>query len=110
MVDQAREKVESAPAVEQQAAVLAPGRREGAVRQAATDQPRASPEPTATPIQVAMCNRPWARALASRPATVLSGCSPVEVSMWCHWNQHDAVMKPPSPTPDPQYSMRERDR
>src|SRR5687767_2552674 len=98
MVDQALDEIEGTPTSQQQAAVQAPRRRDAAFAPGRVEQRGADCD--AGPggeVEDAVGER-----VASRPATVLIGCSPVEVSMWCHWSTWWSTMpsmKPPSPIP-----------
>ena len=98
VIDQALHDVEHAPAGEQHPDVRAPRRRQ------------LSPLPG--PHGEHRCDRdedpgrrwknPSARVLASSPATVVLGYSPVPVSRWCHWRTWWSTMpsmNPPSPRP-----------
>ena len=61
-------------------------------------------EATATKSQVSRWNSPSASVLASSPATVVGGWSPVSVSMWCHcriWCRTPAWISDTTPVQGP---------
>ena len=61
-----------------------------------------SQTPAKAHSHAATWKRPSQSVFASRPATVVAGWSPVDVSMWCHWRIWCSTIpstKPPKPMP-----------